>query len=49
MTVHNKKLQHARQQGQKTGKQASGRGPVGKNAALKKKKINVMMHQDKRE
>lgn len=38
MTRHNKKLQHARQQGQKTGKQASGRGPVGKNVALRKEK-----------
>lgn len=36
MTRHIKKLQHARQQGQKTGKQASGRGPVGKNVALRK-------------
>lgn len=38
MTVHNKKLQHTRQQGQKTGKQASGRGPVGENVMLRREK-----------
>lgn len=38
MTVHNKKLQHIRHQGQKTGKQASGRSPVGKNVALRNQK-----------